>query len=99
MKLEKFFSKLTMLSALTILFLLSSLPMAFANVKQIKAYKEAFPDTKPKCVHCHVDEKPKKEDGAHEWNDYGKKVKELAVAAKKESADADTYKEAGPIKE
>ena len=66
------------------------LPNAWANVKQIKAYKEAFPEEKPKCIHCHVSEKPKKEAGEHELNDYGKKVKQL-----REEPDTETYKAAG----
>ena len=74
------------------LFLSSSfLSPAFANVKQIKAYKEAYPDTKPKCIHCHTIEKPKKEDGKHDLNEYGKKVKAI-----KEVPDSETYKQAGP---
>lgn len=64
---------------------------AWANPKQIKAYKEAYPGTKPKCVNCHADEKPKKDDGLHNPNEYGKKV--LALNA---TPDADTYKKAGP---
>ena len=48
---------------------------AQANLNMIKAYKEAFPDAHPKCINCHVDEKPKKEDGQHENNDYGKAAK------------------------
>ncbi len=63
---------------------------ALANVKQIKAYKEAYPDEKPKCQHCHVSEKPKKDDGQHDMNTYGKKVLELA-----KEPTAETYKAAG----
>ena len=62
--------------ALFLIFIFS-LPAA-ANVKMIKAYKEAYPDEKPKCQHCHVDEKPKKEDGKHDLNEYGKKVIEIS---------------------
>lgn len=72
---------------------LTALP-ALADVKQIKAYKEAYPDAKPKCIWCHTVEKPKKEDGQHELNAYGKKVKALAT----EPGAAD-YKAAGPVKE
>ena len=36
-----------------------------------KAYKQAFPDSHPKCISCHVDAMPKKADGQHEWNAYG----------------------------
>ena len=63
-----------------------------ANVDQIKAYKEAFPDAKPKCIDCHVDAIPKKDEGKHGWNAYGKKVKETAASAK---PTADTYKKIG----
>ncbi|OGW90866.1 MAG: hypothetical protein A3D28_06095 [Omnitrophica bacterium RIFCSPHIGHO2_02_FULL_63_14] len=69
---------------------------AWANVKQIKAYKEAFADEKPKCAGCHVSEKPKKEAGEHEMNEYGKKV--LAAKAA-ESPDVETYKQVGKIGE
>lgn len=63
---------------------------ANANLTQIKAYKEAYPDEKPKCAVCHVSDKPKKEDGQHDMNDYGKKVIALNAAP-----DASTYKAAG----
>ncbi len=78
----------TFLMALS--FLLASVPSVFASVKQIKGYKEASPDEKPKCQHCHVDEKPKKDDGKHDMNEYGKKVLELA-----KEPTAETYKAAG----
>ena len=63
---------------------------AWADIKQIKIYKEAFPDEKPKCACCHVDKKPGKEDGKHDLNEYGKKV-----VAINQTPDASTYKEAG----
>ena len=62
---------------------------SWANVEQIKIYKKAYSEEKPKCVHCHVAEKPKK-DGDHELNEYGKKVK-----AVKETIDVDSYLAAG----
>ena len=43
---------------------------AFASVKEVKAYREAFPDAKVKCTTCHSVAIPKK--GAAELNDYGK---------------------------
>ena len=54
---------------------------AQADVAMMKAYKEAFPDTHPKCISCHVDAMPKKADGQHEWNAYGLAVKKAANAA------------------
>jgi len=69
---------------------------AQANMSQIKAYKEANPDAKPKCIDCHVDKMPKK-DGAHDPNDYGKAVIKAAQDAKLEKPTADTYKKVGPI--
>lgn len=75
-------------------FAAGSLSPVWASVKEIKAYKAVYPDAKPKCVACHADEKPKKDDGAHELNAYGKKV----VAIKAEP-DADTFKQAGPAAE
>lgn len=65
---------------------------ASAGIPQIKAYKEAYPDAKPKCIDCHVSDKPKKDDGAHDLNEYGKKV--VAIEAE---PTAETYTKAGPI--
>lgn len=67
---------------------------AQANVKQIKLYKEAYSDATPKCIHCHVDKLPKKDDMMHELSDYGKKV--VSISAE---PTADTYKTAGPYEE
>ncbi|MBF0121843.1 MAG: hypothetical protein HQL21_00365 [Candidatus Omnitrophica bacterium] len=80
--------------------LLFSVP-ARADIKEIKKYKEAFPETKPKCIECHVAALPKKDDGQHENNDYGKAV--LAEAQKEEAKEAEptveTYKKVGKIEE
>ena len=70
--------------------------VAHANLGQIKAYKEAYPDSKPKCIQCHTDEHPKKDDGAHDNNDYGKAVVKLAGTDK---PTADTYTKAGKIED
>jgi hypothetical protein len=67
---------------------------AHANLVQIKAYKETYPDAKPKCINCHVVEHPKKDDGQHDPNDYGKAVIKAAGADK---PTADTYKTVGTI--
>ena len=65
--------------------------VAFANLEQVKLYKAAFPDEeKPKCTTCHVDKIPKKDDGKHEWNEYGQKVRKV-----KEKPDVETYKTVG----
>lgn len=63
---------------------------ASADVKQTKLYKEAFPAETPKCIFCHIDKIPKKDEGKHELNAYGLKVK-------KENATptAETYKKVG----
>ncbi|MDE2008666.1 MAG: hypothetical protein KGJ09_01150 [Candidatus Omnitrophica bacterium] len=68
---------------------------ARADFAQIKAYKAAYPDSRPKCIDCHVDRMPKKADGQHDPNDYGKAVIKAAGAQK---PTADTYKQVGPIK-
>ena len=68
------------------------LTSANANVEQLKVYKKAF-DDKPKCIHCPVDEKPKKDSGLHELNEYGKKVMQ---AAGDETPTEETYKAIGP---
>ena len=67
-----------------------------ADVNQIKAYKEAFPDAKPKCINCHVDAIPKKDEGKHNWNAYGLKVKEISAKAK---PTAETYKKVGKVED
>jgi len=74
-------------------FFLTAVP-AQASLKEIKKYKEAFPDSKPKCINCHVDEKPKKEDGRHDPNDYGKAV----IKAASEPT-VDIYKQVGKIED
>ena len=71
-------------------FVLLGSSLAKANVAQIKLYKAAFPDTKPQCIFCHVDKLPKKDEGKHEHNAYGKKI--LETDAK---PTADTYKKIG----
>ena len=67
---------------------------AQANVEQTKVYKEAFPGAKIKCIDCHVDAIPKKDEGKHEWNAYGKKVKETAAKPTTE-----TYKKVGKVED
>ena len=47
---------------------------AHADMNEIKTYKTAFPDAKPKCIECHVAAMPKKDDGQHELNAYGTAV-------------------------
>ena len=69
---------------------------ARADMAQIKAYKETYPDAKPKCIDCHVDKMPKKDDGQHELNDYGKAVVKSAGTVK---PTADTYKTIGKIED
>jgi len=68
------------------LIFLSCAAQGYANLKEIKAYKEAFPGAQVKCVTCHSVAMPKK--GAAELNDYGK----AAMAA---SPGADTFKKLG----
>ncbi|MEI7750554.1 MAG: hypothetical protein WCJ71_00560 [Candidatus Omnitrophota bacterium] len=48
-------------------------PLASANVKEMKAYMQAFPTAKVKCISCHAVEKPTK-NGSHGLNDYGDAV-------------------------
>lgn len=67
--------------------------IAMADVDQIKLYKAAYPDAKPKCIFCHVDKLPKKDEGMHEPNAYGKKVREAAEIT------AETYKEVGTFED
>jgi hypothetical protein len=68
--------------------------MAQASMKEMKVYKEAFPDAKIKCMDCHVDAMPKKDDGKHELNAYGK-----ALIAETGKATVDTYKKVGKVED
>ena len=79
---------------LVISFVFMSVSPAWADIKQTKIYKEAFPGEKPKCACCHVDKKPSKEDGKHDLNEYGKKVIALA-----NEPTAENYKAAGKAPE
>ena len=69
--------KLLKLSVLSLFISAVFISTASANIEQLKVYRKVFPDLKPKCSYCHIDEKPKKEDGKHELNAYGLKLKEL----------------------
>ncbi|MBF0511444.1 MAG: hypothetical protein HQL13_03850 [Candidatus Omnitrophica bacterium] len=73
--------------------LILGLGSARADMAQMKVYKEAYPDAKPKCINCHMDKFPKKE-GGHEPNEYGKAV---IKAAGTEAPTADAYKKVGPM--
>ena len=64
-------------------------PLANANLKEIKAYKEAFPDAKLKCVTCHAVERPSKQ-GPHGLNAYGQ-----AVLKADANPTAETFKKVG----
>ncbi|MBI2094725.1 MAG: hypothetical protein HYT89_00975 [Candidatus Omnitrophica bacterium] len=66
-----------------------------ANIGIVKAYKETFPGEKPKCTHCHVDKSPKKEEGRHEFNEYGKKVFAAKNELKKEKVDGEVLSKVG----
>ncbi len=72
---------------------------AHANLKVIKAYKETYPDAKPKCIMCHVDTLPKKPDGEHEHNAYGKALVQAAKDAKEELPSSETIKKVGPVED
>ncbi len=83
--------KLISAALLTFLVSLLSADRAFATLDQAKLYQSALGKDKPKCQGCHVDKIPKKDDGKHEMNDYGKKL--IAVKAQPDEA---TYKQVGP---
>lgn len=75
-------------------FVVTGNTLAMANVEQVKLYKIAYPDAKPKCAFCHVDKLPKKDEGLHEPNAYGKKVREAAT-----EITADIYKQVGTFED
>ena len=81
-----------------VLGLMFGMATAQANMKEIKIYKEAYPDAKIKCMDCHVDAMPKKDAGKHEMNNYGKAV--IAATAKPDvSPTVDTFKKMGTIED
>ncbi len=80
---------------LFVVFLVSLSGLSHANTKEIKIYKKTFEvDKAPKCISCHVNEKPKKDDNNTELNEYGKKVQ-----AVKEEIDEESFKAVGKIPE
>jgi hypothetical protein len=81
----------------TLIFLTASITAAsasHANPDQAKLYKQVFGGDKPKCLACHVDKLPKKAEGKHDLNEYGKKA-----AALKSPPDEAAYRQAGPAPE
>ena len=90
-------AKALKLILVTVLFcLFATCPIAFANLEQVKNYKAAFPDEgKPKCAACHVAKLPKKEEGKHDWNEYGKKILEAKKELNKEKVDEEVLKKVG----
>lgn len=79
-----------------VMLMFSAIP-AKADLKEMKKYKEAFPGATLKCINCHLDEKPKKEDGQHESNDYGKAVVKEAGGTGKTTVE--TYTKVGKIED
>ncbi len=77
-----------------VILLVFGVSQAQADMAQIKAYKEAFPDAKLKCINCHTSDQPKKEQGKHDSNAYGLKVKEVNP-----KPTAETYKTVGKIED
>ena len=87
--------KMTKALLVAVVFLFSS-GLASANLEIVKTYKAAFPDEeKPKCMTCHVDKIPKKDEGKHEWNDYGKKILAAKKELNKDKVDEDVLKKVG----
>jgi hypothetical protein len=62
---------------LSVLIITSLTGASLANTDELKVYRKVYPDVKPGCVYCHVDKIPKKDDGQHDLNAYGQKLKEL----------------------
>lgn len=68
------------------LVVLAGAVQGFASMKELKAYKEAFPKAKAKCATCHIAAMPK--ENALELNAYGK-------AAMSATPNAETFKKLG----
>ena len=84
-------SRVCLTIALILLFSSLAAGESYATIEQTKVYQKVFGGDKPKCIQCHAAKLPKKEDGKHDPNDYGKKL--LAV---QEKPDENTYKKVGP---
>jgi hypothetical protein len=86
-----------LLCGLGLVFLIAT---AQASMKEMKLYKEVYPDAIVKCIDCHVDTMPGKDDGNHKLNNYGKAA---VVEAKKTGANgiltADMYKKLGRVED
>ncbi len=86
--------KMGLICGFVFVFVVAGNTLAMANVAQVKLYKTAYPEAQPKCTFCHVDKLPKKDEGLHEWNAYGLKVKETAKEITEE-----TYKKVGTVED
>jgi len=87
--------KLILVSCLTIIcFLIIGSINTEANIQQMKIYKEAFPGSKPNCISCHTVKLPKKNEGMHDLNAYGLKVKEVDA-----TVSAGSYQAVGTIED
>ncbi len=69
---------------------------AHATIGIEKAYKKVFEGAKVQCMDCHTDKLPKKEEGQHENNAYGK---ELLKEAAKDKVTEDVIKKVGSIED
>lgn len=67
---------------------LSCTTQVYANMKEMKAYKEAFPGATAKCVTCHSVAMPKKD--AADLNSYGQ-----AAKAASPTLTSETFKQLG----
>jgi hypothetical protein len=68
-----------------------------ASVANVKLYKAVFPGSKPTCIMCHIDKLPKKDEGMHELNAYGMKIKE--TKGTDEEITEETLKKVGTAEE
>ena len=79
--------KFSLLTSLTVSAVLICPVMGHASVNIMKVYREINPDLKADCTYCHTDKLPKKDDGKHELNPYGAKIKEMIEADKKDMSE------------
>jgi hypothetical protein len=82
---------------MTFLFAWGAPAQGHADAKLMKIYREVYPDLKPNCTYCHIDKLPKKEDGQHELNPYGKTIQEKMPGKAKDLSDEDLKKAAVKI--
>ncbi len=81
---------LCQLTVSVLVLMLACPAISFANIQKLKAYREVNPELKSDCTYCHINKLPKKEEGQHELNPYGLKVKEAIAGRDKDKSEEES---------